>query len=96
MVFPSELPDENEKLINHLQSLFIQEGRMATWFGQLVAIANQCPYAGGKAVYRARIMISELDTVMDFDDESTCATLGIYREMNLSKGVIESNSVDST
>jgi hypothetical protein len=45
-------------------------------------IASLCPYAYGKAVYKARSELARLniDTVL-YDDKSNCVTLGYYRLM---------------
>ena len=40
---------------------------------------NQCPYKGGKAVYRARVLLSLIGNSYIYDDFSVCASEGIYR-----------------
>ena len=42
-------------------------------------IAQQCPYAGGPAVYRARAMYQDIDDEMEYDDASVCLAQGIFR-----------------
>ena len=41
--------------------------------------AQQCPYAGGPAVYQARALLDMLDTLILYDDVAVCQEAGIYR-----------------
>jgi hypothetical protein len=43
-------------------------------------IANQCPFAGGTAVYKARAIIAMIIDSVDYYDDNICLQSGIYRE----------------
>ena len=53
--------------------------------GEASVIANQCPYKGGNAVYRARALLSLIGSNYIYDDFSVCATEGIYRSQKPEK-----------
>ena len=42
-------------------------------------IAIQCPFAGGNAVYRARVVYESINPKIQYDDDASCLALGIYR-----------------
>jgi hypothetical protein len=94
LVSPTELPDENEKFINSVQVVFMNEGITAitTWYNQILAIAQQCPFEGGTSVYRARTLIREMGYVVDYDDDNSCLQAGYYR--NSAEPITETNSLD--
>jgi hypothetical protein len=82
LVQSGELPQLNERLINEIDwqyQLLGKEQIKANESGLLV-IANQCPFKGGKAVYRARALLALINSGNDwYDDASVCASEGIYR-----------------
>ena len=42
-------------------------------------IAQQCPYAGGPAVYMARAIYHDINDEWEYDDISSCLAQGIFR-----------------
>ena len=50
------------------------------------AIISQCPYKGGKAVYRARALLALIGNNFNYDDFSVCASEGIYRNQKPQEG----------
>jgi len=44
-----------------------------------LAIASQCPYKGGKAVYRSRAFVALFDDQVVYNDLAQCSLQGIYR-----------------
>jgi hypothetical protein len=44
------------------------------------SIAQQCPAAGGEAVFRARAMLALVNDSIVYNDDMACLTAGIYRE----------------
>ena len=50
-------------------------------YSTILAIAQQCPYAGGPAVYQARALIELVDETVNYDDDAVCLQSGIYRIM---------------
>ncbi len=82
LVSITELPDENEKFINSVAVLLLKEGvnGIASYYTQILSVANQCPYEGGISVYRARVFVSLLNDTIGYDDETVCELQGIYRQ----------------
>lgn len=52
---------------------------MLTNYALLFSIANQCPYAGGPAVERARTFVALVNDSILYDDENVCLQSGIYK-----------------
>jgi uncharacterized repeat protein (TIGR01451 family) len=77
-----QLPEQNEQMLNQIVALFYLYGMdtLDAYYSQVESIAVQCPYAGGKAVYRARTFMEMLNDTMDYDDRTTCAQSGIFRK----------------
>jgi hypothetical protein len=50
----------------------------------LLNIASQCPYKGGEAVYRARMLLKAIQDTTSFDDKTVCLSQGIYRDAEVS------------
>lgn len=72
------LYEYNEKVVNEIYlSTFAQDitELSAEQIGDLTAIAQQCPMAGGKAVYTARSLVSPWYEA-EYHDEDVCAQLG--------------------
>jgi len=49
-------------------------------FSELWTIANQCPFVGGVAVFKARAMIAMINDSVEYFDDNVCLQSGIYRE----------------
>jgi hypothetical protein len=82
LVNPTEIPDANEKFINDIEIKFHQGGKdsLFTYYNDIFSIASECPFQGGKSVYRARHFVSLFNDTTDFDDDDICAQNGIYRK----------------
>lgn len=48
-------------------------------YSQLLSIAEQCPYYGGEAVYRARSVLMLVNDSLGYNDDANCLLYGIYR-----------------
>ncbi|MBL7929404.1 MAG: hypothetical protein JNL47_08075 [Bacteroidia bacterium] len=83
-ITPAELPEENQKIINEIAALFYENKKDAinSYYYQLLAVAEQCPYAGGNAVLQARVIIKLLNDSIEYDDWGTCLQAGYYRLNN--------------
>jgi hypothetical protein len=77
-----EIPDENEKFINEIQIKFYEGGKDSIFpnYEQIFSVASQCPYKGGKSVYRARHFVNLFNDTIEYDDESVCSQVGIFRK----------------
>ena len=68
------------------------EKRVAIWteylmynhYNNVYAIANQCPYAGGPAVYTARGLLRVVNDSVEYYDDIVCLQAGYYRAMERS------------
>ncbi len=81
-VSSAQLPESNEQIVNDIYLQTVALGNYAFSSSQVssvLEIAQQCPYAGGKAVYRARSLYRFIDETIEYDDDSTCLVFGIYR-----------------
>jgi hypothetical protein len=80
-VISEDGPFNNEKQINEIMIAYLQGGKdsIATYYNDLYSVANQCPYKGGNAVFRARVLMSILNDTLSYDDGNTCLQQGIYR-----------------
>jgi hypothetical protein len=65
------LPADNEKLMNsfYLKAIAQENTLSSEEQNSLLAIALQCPYEGGNAVFRARILYEHLNGAMTFNDD---------------------------
>jgi nitrite reductase/ring-hydroxylating ferredoxin subunit len=81
LVNATGLIETNEKIINDININYQIEGReyLLSRYQEIYAIANQCPYAGGPAVYEARVLLRVITDTILYDDASTCLLQGIYR-----------------
>ncbi len=79
----SEAQDENEQIINRIylkvlrysiDSLSVDDSTF------IVELANQCPYIGGSAVFKARSLITNYYPSSMFDDLKLCSDVGIYKQ----------------
>lgn len=53
------------------------------FYAGLLAIAQQCPYYGGEAVYRARAVLELVNDSIIYDDDANCMLAGYYRKENM-------------
>ena len=76
IVSASLLPEVSEKYQNDLLMENLSENNLFTGeMKELVfAIANQCPIAGGDAVYQARSLYELLEPGMIYNDDQLCQT----------------------
>jgi hypothetical protein len=51
-------------------------------------IANQCPFTGGRVVYKARTVLKMLGDTTIYNDAGVCAALGILRKASTQKNEI--------
>ncbi|MCZ2276309.1 MAG: T9SS type A sorting domain-containing protein, partial [Bacteroidia bacterium] len=81
-VVADALPVENEKFINQKIAEYYFEGTGAVNndYAAILTVAQQCPYAGGTSVYRARVLISLINDSIEYDDSYVCAQAGYYRK----------------
>ena len=86
LVASNTLVEQNEKSINDIFFSTLAKHNFAFTELQKAAItdiAHQCPYTGGEAVYRARVLHTTLTGLIDFDDSTSCAIQGInWRHSN--------------
>ncbi len=66
----TDIWEQNEKTVNHIFLNTVAKGIPFndTQFNLLMAIAEQCPYQGGTAVFRARALLE-----IEVDDETACS-----------------------
>lgn len=92
LVVSGSTPDENAKHIDEINLLYMQYGKdtLNAYYQQILSIAEQCPFAGGKAVYMARSFVSLFNDSVIYDDDNNCLQQGYYR---LANETISSNAV---
>ena len=75
-ISPENIQEKNYKDLNdiNLNYLFKENTNLSEFqINTIYNIANQCPYKGGEAVYKARLIYNTLiDTHIYFDDDSLC------------------------
>lgn len=81
----NNLLEQNEQLVNTIY--FETLGRAIytltqVEFDLLLSVAQQCPFAGGTAVYRARAILASIDNTLVFEDINYCTQIGFYRKKN--------------
>ncbi len=85
-VVNGELPETNSKLINEIEIEYLERGYDIQYlidnFSAILSVAQQCPYAGGNAVIRARVWISMINDSIEYNDNTICLQSGIYRMAN--------------
>lgn len=77
--------EENERQINEIYLNTIAKNiRIFTdnQKSQLLSIAHQCPFSGGRAVYRARSICLLFSHSEIYNDNALCNSLGLYRKAN--------------
>ncbi len=77
LISPENVQENNYKVLNEINLNYLFKGDTNLDDLQTSAIyniANQCPYQGGEAVFKARLMYNELiDSPIYFDDDSLCS-----------------------
>ena len=76
--------EQNETNSTLMNELFIQleeanYTNINELYAQLMNIAEQCPYYGGEAVYRARAALELVNDSLTYNDDVNCLQFGIYR-----------------
>ena len=77
--------EQNETNSTQMNELFIQLEEASytnvnELYAQLMNIAEQCPYYGGEAVYRARSVLELVNDSLVYNDDVNCLQYGIYRQ----------------
>jgi hypothetical protein len=91
-IVSSELPYQNNQTVTEIYMEYLEEeyssdevnyrpDAIVNNYSQLLSIAHQCPAAGGKAVFQARVMLSLINDSIHYDDDNACLLAGIYREI---------------
>jgi hypothetical protein len=82
--YSNEIPLENEKLVNTAAIDYYKYGKDSVYNHEqtLRRIALQCPFSGGNAVYRARVLLSLINDTTLYTDFITCEQEGMYRQTN--------------
>jgi hypothetical protein len=78
----TEVQNNNDKQINAAYltvSRLGLEGLSAAELGFVTALANNCPYIAGPAVYKAREINTLLQPARIYDDLKECNTQGVFR-----------------
>lgn len=84
----SEVIQANEKMINeiYLNTLAKREHLYTSdQIQNLLSIAHQCPYAGGKSVFLARAMYNHINPEEEYFDNDLCTSLGYFRKISPEK-----------
>ncbi|MBK8876574.1 MAG: T9SS type A sorting domain-containing protein [Bacteroidia bacterium] len=81
------VPYSNNSYINEREIAFLESGNnleeVTNYYSEILSIAQQCPYTGGPAVERARILIALVNDSVFYDDANTCMQVGVYRQQNI-------------
>ncbi len=96
-VVNGELPETNSKLINEIEIEYLERGYDIQFlidnYSSILAVAQQCPFAGGAAVERARSFIALVNDSIYYDDANVCLQSGIYRMANDTTGKINYSDI---
>ena len=89
------LPDDNMKFINGINTLYLLHSidSLNAYYQQILSIAEQCPQAGGWAVYTARSFVSLFNDSVNYDDENNCLQQGYYRLSVIDSSVMQTTDV---
>ena len=80
LIASNTLVEQNERNINDIFFATIAKHNFTFTEAQKEEVANiayQCPYTGGEAVYRARVLHTALTGLTDFNDSTACSVQGI-------------------
>jgi hypothetical protein len=96
---PDNIVSSNNKAINaiYLNQLFgVDTVDLSCCLSTLISIANQCPFAGGPAVYWARGIYEMVVPGIVYNDDSVCTTVSNERRgvNSNSNTVLASNSIE--
>jgi hypothetical protein len=85
LVNGSEDPVLNQKLVNFSLIRYFQHSidSLMNDYGQLLSIAQQCPYKGGRAVYQARALLKFFNDTIEYEDDAVCLQQGIFRNSTI-------------
>ena len=82
-VINAEVPEMNTAYMNEIEIGYLERDNDIQYiidnFSGILAVAQQCPYAGGNAVIRARVWISMINDSIEYNDNAVCLQSGIYR-----------------
>ena len=82
-VVNGELPETNAAAVNDIEIYYLETGQdkqvLIDNYNELLSIAQQCPFVGGKAVYLARSYVSMFNDSVVYDDTNICMQQGYYR-----------------
>lgn len=79
---PSNQIEQNEKTVHEIYLKTVAQNILSYTEAQLTAlyaIAQQCPFSGGMAVYQARTMLGLGGDQLAYDDQTNCS-LGFYKK----------------
>jgi len=88
--------EQNRKWVNELHLRTIAQGNVTftnSQKQQLFDLANQCPFAGGDAVFIARTLYNLIDHNAYFNDEEICANLVAFKKEQKVKKTVADLSV---
>lgn len=80
-IIPDNQIEQNEIVVSKIYLNTIAKGIYSFTEDELMAlyaVADQCPFAGGEPVYKARTMIGVTGDQVIYDDQNNCA-LGFYK-----------------
>ncbi|HNU48307.1 MAG TPA: T9SS type A sorting domain-containing protein, partial [Bacteroidia bacterium] len=84
LVVNAETPELNTATLNDIEIEYQEsdgdKSVLLNYFTVLFNIAQQCPYSGGHAVIRARVLLSTITDSIAYDDDGNCLQSGIYRK----------------
>ncbi len=97
-VVNGEIPERNTAYMNEIEINYLEKDKDIQYiidnFSGILAIASQCPFAGGSAVERARSYVALINDSVYYDDLNICLQSGIYRMANVdSEKTNNSNSI---
>jgi Subtilase family/Secretion system C-terminal sorting domain/Ig-like domain CHU_C associated len=93
----TEVYETNEKTVNEIYLETVGNGKReftATQQSTLFAIAQQCPYSGGEAVYAARSLYALVDNPY-YDDRALCAAQGVLWRTQKPKNTDNKDAINS-
>jgi hypothetical protein len=83
LIQSAKLVEQNEKQINSVYLETVAQKNYVlntTQAVSVLAVAEQCPYSGGSAVYRARVLYQLVDKEKEYNDFATCIAQGYLRK----------------
>ena len=82
LIAPDEVPEIHSNRLNEIFIALEEQhyGNVNEYYNELLSIAEQCPYYGGEAVYRARAILELMDETIIYNDDANCLLYGYYRK----------------